>query len=141
MSWKRSFFREKSLQKLKPLSNIDLEKLAKELRIKNFRGVFMRDTLPQKIKEKECGIVNLDSVENEGTHWVCYYKNRNNKYYFDSFGLDPPFEIKNYLGENVLMSTFQIQKLGSNYCGHLCLKVLYELNNGNSFEELILMLI
>ncbi len=140
MSWKRSFFREKSLQELRALSNFDLEKLAKELRIKNFRGVFMRDTLPNKIKDKECGIVNLDSVENQGTHWVCYYKNKNNKYYFDSFGLDPPFEIKYYLGENILMSTFQIQKLGTNYCGHLCLKVLYELNNGNSFEELILML-
>ena len=52
MSWKRSFFREKSLQKLKPLSNIDLEKLAKELKVKNFRGVFMRDTLPNKYSSK-----------------------------------------------------------------------------------------
>lgn len=98
----------------------------------------MRDTLPHKIKEKECGVVNLDSIENDGTHWVCYYKNRNKKLYFDSFGLDPPFEIKRYLGDNVLMSTFQIQKLGNNYCGHLCLKVLYELSNGNSFEDIIL---
>jgi hypothetical protein len=111
--------------------------MVKELKIKNFRGVFMRDTLPNKIKNKECGIVNLDSVENEGTHWVCYYKNKNEKYYFDSFGLDPPSEIKNYLGEDILVSTFVIQKLGTNYCGHLCLKVLYEMNNGKSFEEAI----
>ncbi len=140
MSWKRSFFRKKSLQELNPLSNFDLEKLAKELKIKNFRGVFMRDTLPYKIKEKECGIVNLDSIENDGTHWVCYYKNRNKKLYFDSFGLDPPNEIKGYLGDNVLMSTFQVQKLGTNHCGHLCLRVLYELSNGFSFEDIILKL-
>ena len=53
----------------------------------------MRDSLPEKIKQKECGIVNLDSIKNEGTHWVCYYKNKNKKYYFDSFELDPPYEI------------------------------------------------
>jgi len=140
MSWKRSFFREKSLQELNSLSNFDLEEQAEELKIKNFRGVFMRDTLPYKIKEKECGIVNLDSTENDGTHWVCYYKNRNKKLYFDSFGLDPPYEIKDYLGDNVLMSTFQIQKLGTNHCGQLCLIVLYELSNGNSFEDIILKL-
>ncbi len=141
MSRKRSFFRSKSLQKLNPLSNIDLENMAKELKIKNFRGVFMRDTLPNKIKAKECGIVNLDSIKNEGTHWVCYYKGKNEKYYFDSFGLDPPNEIQDYLGEDILLSTFQIQELGTNYCGHLCLKVLYELNKGETFLDIILNLL
>ena len=101
----------------------------------------MRDSLPEKIKQIECGIVNLDSIKNEGTHWVCYYKNKNKKYYFDSFGLDPPYEIQKYLGDNILISTFQIQETGTNYCGHLCLKVLYELNKGESFENIILELI
>jgi hypothetical protein len=115
--------------------------MAKELKIKNFRGVFMRDTLPNKIKANECGIVNLDSIKNEGTHWVCYYKGKNEKYYFDSFGLDPPNEIQDYLGEDILLSTFQIQELGTNYCGHLCLYVLYELNKGETFLDIILNLL
>jgi hypothetical protein len=115
--------------------------MAKELKIKNFRGVFMRDTLPNKIKANECGVVNLDSIKNEGTHWVCYYKDENEKYYFDSFGLDPPNEIQDYLGEDILCSTFQIQELGTNYCGHLCLKVLYELNKGETFLDVILNLL
>lgn len=39
---------------LKPLTNLDLLELVELLEIKNFRGVFMRDTLPaQGIKEKE----------------------------------------------------------------------------------------
>ena len=72
-----------------PLTNHELEQKVKELNIKYFRGVFMRYTLPNKINDNEVGIVNLDSVKNKGTHWVCYYKNKDKCYYFDSFGLDP----------------------------------------------------
>lgn len=82
---------------LKPLTNHDLEELVKELQIKKFRGIYMRDTLPDKIKDRETGIVNLDSTSGSGTHWVCYSKKSDTLYYFDSFGLDPPQEIINYL--------------------------------------------
>jgi len=138
MSRKGPFFRQND--EITPLSNLELEKMVKQLKIKNFKGVFMIDTLPDKSSEKECGIVNLDSIANEGTHWVCYYKDKNKKYYFDSFGLSPPLKIKKYLGKNILTSTFQIQKLGTNYCGHLCLYILYELNQNKSFECAVLKL-
>jgi hypothetical protein len=45
------------VENLQPLTNYDIINLANELKISNFRGVFMRDTLPSKI---ECGILNLD---------------------------------------------------------------------------------
>lgn len=64
---------------LKPLTNLDLLNLVEKLGIKNFRGVFMRDTLPTQIHPREVGIVNLDFSEGQGTHWVCYSKN-NGKY-------------------------------------------------------------
>ena len=48
---------------LKPLTNLDILAFVEVLKIKNFRGVFMRDTLPSKILEKEVGIVNLDSSD------------------------------------------------------------------------------
>lgn len=39
---------------LKPLTNLDLLELVNVLEIKNFRGIFMRDTLPpQGIGERE----------------------------------------------------------------------------------------
>ena len=79
---------------LMPLTNLDLLELVKVLVIKNFRGIFMRDTLPSEgIGEREVGIINLDSSEGKGTHWVCYSKNKKNIYYLDSFGLDPPLEL------------------------------------------------
>ena len=52
---------ELSIPDTKGLTNIDLYKYAKKLNIEEFRGVFMRDTLPHTPYPKECGIVNLNS--------------------------------------------------------------------------------
>lgn len=122
-------------EKKKPLTNYDILNLASE--IKNFRGVFMRDTLPKKTNKSECSIVNLDSNENPGTHWVCYFKNKNEKYYFDSFGLYPPIELQKYLGKNIIRSSFQVQEFNTNYCGYLCLHVLSCLSKGFNYESVI----
>ena len=80
------------IDNLTALTNYDIVKIVKELKIKDFGGVFMRDTLPSKMNDEECGILNLDVSKNSGTHWLCYYKNKDKSYYFDSFGLDPPLQ-------------------------------------------------
>lgn len=79
------------IKTLKPLANDYITNIADELKINNFRGVFMRDTFPGKINDKECGVLNLDVSKNNGTHWVCYYhmsgvdaKSKDNFSYFDS---------------------------------------------------------
>ncbi|CAH0560605.1 unnamed protein product [Brassicogethes aeneus] len=77
------------------LTNIDLNKYAKKF--KNFRGVFMQDDLPHKIKQFECGIINLDSSEGDGTHWTAYIKKNKNVLYYVSFGnLMPPTKVASY---------------------------------------------
>ena len=35
------------------------------------RSIYSRDALPESIHKKECGIINLDDIEGQGTHWVC----------------------------------------------------------------------
>jgi hypothetical protein len=97
----------------------------------------MRDTLPKKSSIVECGILNLDSVDGDGTHWTCWWKNKNKKYYFDSYGFDPPKELRRYLKNKILCSTFQVQKLGTSICGHLCVYVLLQLDKGKNFEDII----
>ena len=57
----------------KALSNLELIEYIKKLKIKNFRGVFMRDNLKKKKRRAECGNVNLADSLSDGTHWVCYY--------------------------------------------------------------------
>ena len=81
----------------RPLTNYELGDYAVRLNIPNFRGVFMRDTLPNTPKQRECGIVNFSSSKEIGTHWVCYFKNKSIKIYFDSYGQITPQEIQNYL--------------------------------------------
>ena len=142
----------------KALSNHELIEYIKQLKIKHFRGVFMRDDLPKKKRTKEstqrstgqrpeCGIVNLADSLSDGTHWVCYY----NGYYFDSYGLPPPLEIVEYLGENSALSEqlpkvdleyniYQIQKSGQ-ICGHLCLYFLNRITKGMEFNEIIFSLL
>lgn len=113
----------------RPLTNIDLIIYAKELKIPHFRGVFMRDNLPRKIRKLECGVVNMDSSNGPGTHWTAYKKNNNNVLYFDSFGnLKPPTEILKYFNSNNPVQVLYNYKIYQNYsdinCGHLCLYFL-----------------
>ena len=69
----------------KVLTNFDLIEYVIKLEIPNFRGVFMRDTLPPRPHTVECGIVNLNTSREKGSHWVCYYKKGLDRVYFDSF--------------------------------------------------------
>ena len=58
----------------------------------------MRDDLPADgAQKRERGIVNLDSVEGAGTHWVAYNACPDWLLYFDSYGLPPPAELIHYL--------------------------------------------
>ena len=82
----------------KALSNFDLEGWIDTLGIKHFRSIFSRDALPDTILKKECGIINLDDIVGQGTHWVCYRNlEKNLVEYFDPFGLIMPYEIRDYL--------------------------------------------
>ena len=121
----------------KPLSNFELEDAVKKLKIPYFRGVFFLDTLPRKPNKKECGIDNFDKSGGSGTHWVAWYKNGKTKIYFDSYGVQPPLEVINYLGRPIHYNTDQLQPAGEVFCGHLCLYVLKELSAGNEFQNIL----
>ena len=121
----------------KPLSNLELLEAARKLRIPNFRGVNLRDTLPKRPKRNECGILNLDDTTGSGTHWVAWYKNGAEKKYFDSYGIQPPNELVAYLRSPILYNTEQIQPYDQVFCGHLCLYVLKQLGGGQNLQDVI----
>ena len=138
-----------NIPETKGLTNIELESYAKKLGINNFRGVFMRDTLPQRPFHQECGIVNLNTSKEAGSHWVCYTKDdkKNTRIYFDSFGQITPIEIQKYLktrkefesGKAVIQrNTDIVQHVNTHVCGHLCLFVLTSLMREHlSFQDVL----
>jgi len=121
----------------KPLTNFEIEDAVKNIGLKNFRGVFLRDTFPKKPKRNECAIMNVDNTSGNGTHWVAWFKRGNDKFYFDSFGLPPPTELKYFLNRGVFYPTEQIQPRQEVICGHLCLFVLKEMQKGKHLQEII----
>ena len=53
-----------------PLSYFEIEDAMNKLGASEFQGVFVRGTLPNKPKIKECGVRNLSDSSGNGTHWV-----------------------------------------------------------------------
>lgn len=101
------------------------------MKINHFRGVFMRDRLPTNPHVNECAVVNLDSIDGVGTHWVAYCKKKDDVYYFDSFGnLAPPLELLEYFGSDssIHFNSDQFQSYNTFVCGQLCLKFLDNIN-------------
>ena len=130
----------------KPLTNFELSAYARELGIPHFRGVFMRDTLPRQSHSVECSIVNLSTSSQYGSHWVCYYRNKSNRIYFDSYGQITPVEIQRYLktgtefvrGREVIQrNTDIVLATNTRMCSHLCLFVLKSLANGEQFQTIL----
>ena len=50
----------------KPLSNFELIKAAKKLKISNFRGIYLGNTLRKQPNKNECGALNLDHTSRKG---------------------------------------------------------------------------
>ena len=128
------------------LSNFDIIKLVKHLKIPNFKGPFMRDELPTTPGGQECGIVNFNTSSEPGSHWVAYYKKGNERIYFDSFGQVIPTEIQKYLKTKeefekdapvIQRNTDIVQQPNTEVCGQLCLYVLDNLSKGAKFQEII----
>ena len=71
-------------------------------------------------------ILNLDSAENDGTHWVAVY----NREYFDSYGLAPPEKLRN-------LKQVNRQKLQRKEytCGHwACLYILLRSKGVSAYD-------
>ena len=104
----------------KPLTNFDLLQWVNFLKIPNFKGIFARDEIMPR-KHSPC-IINLDSLENAGTHWVCCVPGGRALWYFDSFGMGFPQEFKS--SKPVIWNSSQFQNIKSVLCGYYCLYFL-----------------
>ena len=96
----------------KPHSNLEIIDAAKKLSLYGFSGAFLREILPKNAKLNEFGILNLDSSSDDGTHWVMWFKNGKDKFYFDSYGMQPSSELIAYLKSPIFYNRERVQQNG-----------------------------
>ena len=118
----------------KTLSNREIIEAAKKLSLYGFRGVVLRDTLPKKPKLNECGILNVDSSSGDGTHFVMWFEKGKDKFYFDSYRVQPPSELIAYLKSPIFYNSERVQQNGAVFCGDLCLFSLKQLSSKIIFK-------
>ena len=136
------------IKKCDNISNLDIINVLKSF--KNFRGVFPIDLLPSKIKNNECGVINLDVSTGSGLHWVCYYNDPKLDFveYFDPFGEYKlvkrkhkiiPTEIVKYLKSGVknkiMYNDAFLQQIDSSKCGCFVIKYITLRQQGYSPKD------
>lgn len=134
MSHKHKF--KKVLHKL---SDLQINRAFKNDKL--FGGVYSRDDLPNKIERKSY-IINMDSVNGNGTHWICVSNLPHNMIvYFDPFGCPPPEEVLTFMRiakKPMYYSDVDIQDINSDACGWFCIYVIKQLEKGRHFLDILL---
>ena len=114
---------------LTTLSNSDLISICIKLKLK-LVGVYMKDELNNNVIQGNY-IINLQNHNENGSHWTAFIKDKNNIYYYDSFGVFPPqneYDIFRKESDNIYYNTSDHQNIDSTSCGWFCIAFLYYMN-------------
>ena len=131
-----------STLEMRSLSNFDIEDILKG--ITNFRGVYSKDMLPNRIGEDESVVINTqDHLDGGGTHWVCVVNqlDSSEEEYFDSFGVHPSDVLVDYMktsGKGLLYSDNLIQDVDSIMCGSYVCYFIMERAKGWPMRDILL---
>jgi hypothetical protein len=116
--------------KLTTLSNSDLYSIAIKLKIK-LVGIYMKDEVKAPLSQG-CYIINLENHNEGGSHWTAFIKDRNDIYYYDSFGVVPPeniYDIFKIDSQNIYYNTSDDQNFDATSCGWWSIAFLYYMTN------------
>lgn len=123
---------------LKTTNNYQLEQYANKLGLP-LNNILMRDEM-DKLEEDGFYIINLDTSDNEGTHWTSLYFHPLNCCYFDSYGFVPPLEVEKKI-KPYIYNDADIQDFNSEACGYYALafiKFLHDKTNKEvAFKEFL----
>ena len=97
------------------MNNLEIEQMIKDLKIKNFIGVFMRDEIPTLSDPLFYFIYNTETSNENGVHWITFSKIKNKYYHYCPYGSDPCKEIVDKYSP-IISSTFRIQNFNEKSC-------------------------
>lgn len=119
-------------------SNIQIEEILKDQ--KQFIGCFPIDKIPS-LNKNDSIIINTDSQNEEGTHWMgLKITSKNLCLFFDSFGEPPNINVINSLSKKftkLVYSSMQIQSVFSNKCGEFSMQFICMVNDRKSFNNFL----
>ena len=121
--------KSKQEHKLTTLTNSDIYSICIKLKLK-LNGIYMKDELKAPLAQGNY-IINLQNHDENGSHWTCFIKDKNNIYYYDSFGVVMPqnqYDIFRNESENIYYNTSDDQCIDSTSCGWWCIAFLYFMN-------------
>ena len=103
-----------------PLTNFEIQKYYQYK--PKFNGAYSRNNLAKKIKDGAY-VINLDEHAVIDTHRIALFCNRNEIFYFNSFGVERvPEEIKEFVGnKKIIANFFRVQRNNSVMCGYFCI--------------------
>ena len=70
-------------------------------------------------------------------HIGYWFKKGKNKFYFDSYGVQPLSELIAYLRSPIFYNSERVQQNVEIFCGNLCLFALKRLSLGNNLQAII----
>ena len=109
-----------------------------------FGGAFPAD-IYFNFKTPYCVVMNCDSHNGPGSHWIAWFVTASTIFFFDSMGRSPrdhslPKEfglfIKNKK-QKVLYNHKVVEGIFSRSCGHFCIYVLWHLCRGNKWKNIL----
>ena len=68
---------------------------------------------------------------------LCGSKKCKDKFYFDSYGVQPPNELIAYLKSPIFYNSERVQQNGEVFCDHLCVFALKQPSLGNNLQTVI----
>ena len=66
-----------------------------------------------------------------------WFKKGKDKFYFDSYGVQPPSELIAYLQSPIFYNSERVQQNDEVFCSHLCLFALNQLSLRNILQAVI----
>ena len=108
---------------------------------KIFKGVYPIDLIPDYLESPSLIIVNLDSSEKKGSHWVVlHYVTSHIVEHFDSIGRKPDEHISNILFTEKLTYKYnnkRLQSMYTNTCGLFCLFYSYYSSRNENMVKIL----
>ena len=121
------------------LTNKYVENIGKE-HCRDFIGTFPCNILPEiEGKESFSVIFNESRHDEEGTHFVAVFANKEKIFYFDSLGLKCENKYINSFietsGREIKENNVQIQSYNSIFCGYFCLSFIIFMTKKYEYDK------